>query len=396
MNQPVLSGDLKEVVVTVHGINSDGGWQRQVRAVLEPHFRCAEIKYGYFRNLGFVALVFDPGVLLLLLVATYCLGPIGVLKKTMWFILPAVFLVFAYGLAVVRRNRALDLFAIELAAHISTSPCDVHLIAHSFGTFLAGRTIKKYPWARRLRRVVLTGGVLPVCFNWKRVLDRPGAPFTLRNEVGKRDLVSLAAGLTLPFALGLGASGVIGFWKGVGLWRGLLLWQLGTRVYPVTDPYDACSTAGAKQIQNVRLEEYTHSDHFISPLHAETFWLPFLWGMAPRELALFLSSCRSAANFHRLSDDRNRDLAVEELTDRSWRFLGSRTLEEDMQQRLGPGATADDVVYAIRLVCEIVDSAYKESRSNTPVEDVVLALRPTEAIRRAVDVVRNRNHASPP
>ncbi len=42
-----------QFVVTVHGINSDGEWQKEVHSVLERHFRCVGYRYRTYRYFGF-------------------------------------------------------------------------------------------------------------------------------------------------------------------------------------------------------------------------------------------------------------------------------------------------------------------------------------------------------
>src|SRR5580658_6493 len=59
-----------KVLITVHGINTDGAWQTRVGELLSAHFHHHPIKYPHYRRLGALKLLFDPIVLLSGLVAT--------------------------------------------------------------------------------------------------------------------------------------------------------------------------------------------------------------------------------------------------------------------------------------------------------------------------------------
>jgi hypothetical protein len=61
-------------VFLVHGINSDGDWQKDVGQVLEPHFEVVHIRYWQYRWLGAVKLVFEPWALIVAGGATYFLA----------------------------------------------------------------------------------------------------------------------------------------------------------------------------------------------------------------------------------------------------------------------------------------------------------------------------------
>lgn len=48
------------LVITVHGINSDGEWQERVAPILHPHCRCVPFKYPDYRYWGFALQFFSP------------------------------------------------------------------------------------------------------------------------------------------------------------------------------------------------------------------------------------------------------------------------------------------------------------------------------------------------
>lgn len=57
-------GFLPQPVITVHGIWTEGRWQQEIAPVLYPHFEPTSVKYGAYRFLGPLDLVFEPLVLL--------------------------------------------------------------------------------------------------------------------------------------------------------------------------------------------------------------------------------------------------------------------------------------------------------------------------------------------
>jgi len=135
-----VTRQLKQKIITVHGISSDGRWQTEVRRALEPHFECQEVKYGEYRNLGPLALILEPRSLLALLVVTYVLALFGVLEGPLLFVLPGAFLLLAYFLASHQRRTLLQRFEEDLAK-LGENGGDLgppHVIAHCFGTYLTG------------------------------------------------------------------------------------------------------------------------------------------------------------------------------------------------------------------------------------------------------------------
>jgi hypothetical protein len=136
-------------VVTVHGIDSDGNWQERVEAVLAPHFECIGIKYTNYRRFGALRLSFGSvGLVCLAIILLFCFAFQAVSGNVVaaLALMAAASLVAAFGflLARWRRSNTLRQFKEQLDQRVEFAGCP-HLIAHSFGTFLAGNAVMKFP-----------------------------------------------------------------------------------------------------------------------------------------------------------------------------------------------------------------------------------------------------------
>lgn len=273
----------KRSVITLHGINSDGKWQEEVDEALGVLFDFKPIKYNHYRWFRGTELLFCPFVwppLTALFVFALWRGWLHGICMTA----SAAILIFiisflcsypyrAWAEKVVRKRLSRQL--------VSAHPPD--FIAHSFGTYLAGRSLCDIP-STSFARVVLTGCVLDVDFPWSTT----GRFKAVRNEMAFRDrIVRLAARLD-QFIPGFGAAGYLGF-------KGPVTW-----VHTVESPNSPCGTcwssspASVKQqapIHNVKCEGLDHSDYFLGPAHAVVYWMPFLWGYDPALYRKFLTLC---------------------------------------------------------------------------------------------------------
>jgi pimeloyl-ACP methyl ester carboxylesterase len=165
-----MSGLVKEVVVTVHGVESHGEWQ----AMVTPAFG------------GIEGLVHVPHVY----------GPFGFWKAGVWLF----------------RDREADRFYRHISAlrqeypHVRPS-----VIAHSFGTYIVSQALAKYP-AIELDAVVLCGSIVDRNYDWATLL-RGGRVRKVRNETSGDDTVVRM--FTVPMVRMLipasGPSGIAGF-----------------------------------------------------------------------------------------------------------------------------------------------------------------------------------------
>jgi pimeloyl-ACP methyl ester carboxylesterase len=206
-------------IVTVHGIDTTGDWQQEVERVFTPHFECVNLKYTHYRRFGAVRLAFGSEWVLFLALIALAVCIAGLFSRSIIIALAAVAWLFAIavaGIVVARRKRSQQLneFKIELDARLpfGSSP---HLIAHSFGTFLSGNALAKFP-NLRFNRVVFAGCVLPRYFGWTNILKlNPNAFAHLRNEIAAKDWIPRVAEFAKFVLLpGFGSAGVWGFWDG--------------------------------------------------------------------------------------------------------------------------------------------------------------------------------------
>ena len=113
------------------------------------------------------------------------------------------------------------------------------IVAHSFGTYILGNALIRYPYLR-FGRVLLCGSILPAKFPWDLLIER-GQVQAVRNEYGTEDFWTRLVDVFVP---GTGPSGRTGF-----------------------------------QAKGVRLEQekftFSHSEYF-ERSHMESQWIPFL------------------------------------------------------------------------------------------------------------------------
>jgi hypothetical protein len=412
--------DRRQLVVTIHGVNTDGDWQDSVEQILKFHFRCENYKYRTYRYCGALLIFLGPWGLLASAVclAGYCgwqldptvahdawlagLGSVLALllvggrhmpgcRKRMvalvdiawpvvllllaasigffaarrlprgapvWPVvlgfLSVAFLVAAVAEAMWRRRREAHRFADWVHDRANGAP-GTNFIAHSFGTYLTGTILlynvnpsKNQVRINRARRVVLAGSVLPVNYSWAGLTYAdPPAFHQVRNEAGGRDLVVWLAGIAqrlLP-QIGIGDAGLRGFEGARGL------------VHTVDDePMGYCQDCPTpiekrlRRVHNVRHPTFFHGDAFLGRAQAQTFWLPFLWGLDPLQYWDFRQLCNAAASYYRevyrcqrrlkkkreaaSGGKRNRD-AVGHLTARRQEaWLGLESVERQLEERV--------------------------------------------------------------
>jgi pimeloyl-ACP methyl ester carboxylesterase len=377
----------KQRLVTIHGIDSTGAWQEAIRPVFDPHFTYVAIKYNTYRPLGWLKLAFEPLVLLLGGLTCVALAILGVVRGVGFLASAALVVIAAYGGALVRRRTTVRLIKAKLDAATGAGlPPSAHLIAHSFGTFLSMRTLEKFPNVR-FDRVILSGCVLPVRFDWQSLLSaKPGAVSAVWNEVGRHDWVVWLANQARRLIAGLGHAGLVGF-EGVP--------QLIHRVDEPSRACQACVVGPPAVIHNVVIQRFDHNDAFVGRGHAISFWLPFLWGIPPREYREFLEQCTLAARYHDEQDLVRLRVVEGVFRQREWSWAG-QTLEAaitlEIVERTPAGkagalpepALVDD---AVGQVWRLVDRAIQALDMVNPDPAVVRALNPVIAIVRAAEAV---------
>lgn len=390
----------KPLIITVHGINSDGEWQERLEYALHPHFDFAHIKYDEYRFRGETKLLIGPvaiaaatGASLMLLFIALLLGVFN------WklILVPAGLLILGLAEAALRLRKLVSWFKreIELRTRRGAEPFRLptrppHVVAHSLGTFLIGMILRLHPDVR-LGRVILAGCVLPRRFDWEAYHLENKAFNAVRNEVGKKDWVVRIAGYATHLVWGLGNAGVVGFTDHKRSHRGrvLELVQGSQFVHSVFDAYGPCSNCSATteyaKVHNFHLAESNHKTPFIGNGHVTTFWLPFLWGIEPKTYRDFRDLCFTAAELPvgpalRIVESELSDLylpwAKQSLGD--WVRNGIQVRYDPEE---GQTYSLEDLVErAVRLIWRQVSDAEKGLESSD-------CLNPERAITGAVEAV---------
>ena len=142
----------------------------------------------------------------------------------------------------------------------------------------------------RLNRVVLVSSVLPAKFDWRKIASLPHPRVReVRNEIGGLDPIQFLLRIVgiLPTFLHLGLSGSEGFQEVQGL------------VHDAEIPHLRCRTCDASKtrIHNFRMEQFLHSDQFITPGHAKDIWRPYLFGVCPGQYWDFINDCVTYSSY---------------------------------------------------------------------------------------------------
>lgn len=376
----------RPALVTLHGINSDGAWQTLLRPVFCPHFRYLPLGYSQYRRLGGTKVLLEPLVLyayapLLVVLAVY-----GRLSVWQVVLMAFVGLLLAYFAGRLRRRLAFREVVRQFDDGIKIGERP-HVIAHSFGTFLCGRLMQRP--TTHCSRVIFAGSVLACDFPASRLPGNEERPFEeMRNEVGKRDLVVRLAGLVRRLVPDLGDAGVRGFV------------QDSVHVHGVPDAdsgCEECRKAAARPrwcIHNVRLDYFTHNDHFISPKHALMFWLPFLWEIQPKEFREWLELCGVAARTEAPGRLGKAALEAElRLRARTWDWAGG-TLEQFVRSDHATASSClDDPLESLRFfrsLWKVVDRASQLSVNHGEDETLMAharALEPRIAVHVALGLL---------
>jgi pimeloyl-ACP methyl ester carboxylesterase len=348
--------DYRRVICTLHGINTEGPWQREIAQELEPHFRCIPLKYPQFRWLGW------PKILHPLL-----------------------------------RRAAVKTVARQLSQ--KAAPVERgNLIAHSFGTWISLQLMKRPE--RRFNRVIFTASPLSADLDWDAELqDNPEAFQDLTNEYGSEDKV-LAWG---DFATGKDCAGQVGFRGRPDRIHDTRAFRLSCRLCRDL-PQSSQAT-----IHNLEWSAFHHSGWWVGSGHCGSLWLPYFWGFPPEEYADFIEACLALAESESNGDIVNKEYKEKAFRERAWTWTrsgdASLPLIEYVEKGIGlyrtdeglppldPSTIQNHRARAIRLVWRLVQEAIEERR--LPVakrrEDILRWLHPLLAIRAAIQGVEKES-----
>jgi pimeloyl-ACP methyl ester carboxylesterase len=375
--------DRRPVVVTVHGVNPDPSWQAMVGRVLGPHFRCIHLSYDkYSTLLGPVQVLFS---LSLLMIAVAGAAVLVCFDHGWLAILVALVAIVTSPVAAwLTRRRCVAEFKRQLSAAVGHVPVP-HLIAHSFGTYLTGNALRKFP-DLSFQKIIFIGSVLPSTFDWKTIQTERNAFVEIRNEKGLRDQVVPLLRWVRWIARDLGAAGIGGFQGDP------------TYVHDEQSAWGPCPTcvSGSAPIHNVALEDFLHSDTLLGPGHARRLWLPYFWGYAPREFDEFVRLCWKAA-YLKQEELLNELAPVEaELRARAWTWT-SGTIEAYISRYLDKLANKSAkrakaiAAHRDKIIDEtigfsyvaVTDAALESQKDDDVSPQVASALHPLIAITRA-------------
>jgi pimeloyl-ACP methyl ester carboxylesterase len=181
-----------------------------------------------------------------------------------------------------------------------------NLIAHSFGTWIAVKLMKR-PGVS-FNRVVFAGSPLPANFDWQRELaDNPRAFYDLTNERGLRDGVIAMAGRAWKVCAGeVGFKGSADFIHDTGALR---------------DSCPRCrdlADAAQARIHNLSWKDFKHSDWFVGSGHSANLWLPYFWGFPPGEYSEFVETCLRLAEMEHRGEWLGMKQEEKEFRARGW------------------------------------------------------------------------------
>ncbi len=378
------------ILLTCHGVNADGAWQEMVARILRPFFQCRPVRYDQFRRFGLTLQVVGLWPLLVASVIPIAKARLGLAAYVAWGIL-VVCIAVAFREPFRRRDRALATVRAEYTRWVPTGIPRPHVVAHSFGTYLIGKAMDRFPNVR-FNRVLLVGSVLSTHFDLQALYKR-GAFIELRNEVGRRDRIAKLSPFLRRVDKDFGPSGCDGFAGDQGFVH-------------CCDGHSRCSVCAADdgekggQVHNVELK-FAHSET-LEEGHVYASWLPFLMGYEISEYRRFLELCTDAALLQS-EDDREALAALEiDLGDAVFQWTGGTFLEFLERQvrahlrwyKLALPSTEfrvnDVALYARGLVWTDVADAVAATREKDPSEIRLRALWPNAAVLRAVAVAVRR------
>lgn len=342
------------------------------RRIFEPHFRCLAIEYDDYDCLrgGPIKAVAHPILVVLALAALACAAWDG--STVALYLAPVALFAFGVLLASFQRNKCADRVKAQISEK-SAGAHSVHVVAHSFGTYLTAHAMESYDV--EFHRVVLVGCVLPHRLNWGDLLAGQAThdefhaahigETEIRNEVGKADIVVWFAGRTRWLSRALGCAGFSGFEAN------------DSSIHTTEGPWDVCPKCKSGQlarVHNVPLKKYGHSKHFLGPGHALKIWLPFLWGYEPGEFRRWIKVCGHAAVHQHKKNGERLQVFVTHLKGTAWTWtrdpLGhSRTLDahirgvidDQLKGRSRRALRADEVAEVvdevIGVIVDVVQSA---------------------------------------
>lgn len=304
-------------------------------------------------------------------------------------LLIAIFLL-AHLFVKIRLGKTVQKFLNDSAPGILTG--HIHIIGHSLGSYIVCSALQNEE-TMFAQRVVLTGCVVDTDFAWAHLL-REKKFVVVRNEVAARDLVAWAAKFLRWRIPNFGSAGRNGFKEAVDL------------VHTVQSPNQSCLVQpDTARVHNFVSAKKSHSG-VLKSTYTKYYWLPFFWGIDPREFREFLDACFEmmkalvaagspskpppAGDFNRLA---------EEFLKREWAWAGGRTIAKYLNDAGCPVVAPGDEKIIVFNVCLSVtraedalgakvekwmkDPVARQDYRSAEHDDAIKALYPVTAVKRA-------------
>jgi pimeloyl-ACP methyl ester carboxylesterase len=380
---------MKELVITIHGVNPNRGWQPAVHKVLAPHFEYMGYDYNdYDSFLGPIRAVANITTLalavLLIIGALIAVRPWG--SALLIIGAGAILLILSGFSAWYKRTKCAERLKTAIDNRLPVGM--THVIAHSLGTYLIGRILKKFPDIQ-LGNVILVSTVLPRSYPWKRILtENPMGARNVRSEFGRSDIVVRAVGWISWLVRDLGNAGLRGFLE-VEDW-----------VHTSSSPITACLVCGGRAVpvpvHNVPLREFGHSNQFLGRRHAQLLWLPYLWNFGVGEFSQYLEVCLKVTRLESEERFSDADIIIRDLWAKTYSWTSGQSLNDYAKgliaarvargSGLKGGLSIDDVFRESKYRLHLVTALAVEecSRSGQVNEWKARALNPAIAIARIV------------
>lgn len=314
--------DRRQVVYLLHGVDSGGVWYPVAKRGLEPFFRCVPIRYRQYDRLGKWKVASLGGGFAIAAACLLLMPSLALMRGLTPVSLTVIASIATIGLAlsifeIIRRHRALKTVTSQMDTVGDTSRPERHVVAHSFGTYLFARVLKKAVAARH-DRIVLVGSILPQDFDWMalwRVATDHRRPFrSIRNEHSQGDFVVGFASRFRIFTGRCGPSGTAGF---------ISTGSPPLPVHDVPNAWGPCPKRGIECqaepiLHNHDLPNHDHNAWFLKSDHAKMLWMPFLWGLDPAEYIAFVHACHEVELAHDAGESRQAHLLARGLHDQVW------------------------------------------------------------------------------
>jgi hypothetical protein len=340
---------VKHTLFSIHGIYTDGDWQKGAERVVKDLFDHRPIHYPEYRRFAILKLAGDLILLILgtgiLLIGSYehwyrsaTHAAVSVALLAVGFIITNVYLQ-QYMTRLVTRIHLEHFEPIPLGSNPS-------VVAHSLGSYLICSVFERFEGVR-LRRIILDGCVVTRTYPWSKMVQRFERVF---NEIGGTDPVPHLAALLGLTRRGMGSAGARGF-RGAAVTRGMInpsgsgpVWEGEGRCCP----QHAMGFPAATFVHNVRYDRIPHSGYHTGVTHARRFWLPRLLGYDPNLYMSFYESCQKVADSGgRLESEKLRDLDALRKACWGWTNGPMENLVKREVFSIGRGAWTNDEVEAL-------------------------------------------------